>query len=30
MKKDGRLATLQKKWFGQAFETPDTVTDPGV
>ena len=30
MKKDGRLATLQKKWFGQAFETPDVVTDPGV
>ena len=30
MKKDGRLGTLQKKWFGQAFETPDTVTDPGV
>ena len=30
MKKDGRLGTLQKKWFGQTFETPDTVTEPGV
>ena len=30
MKKNGRLGTLQKKWFGQAFETPDTVTEPGV
>ncbi|MEO7954054.1 MAG: transporter substrate-binding domain-containing protein [Polaromonas sp.] len=30
MKKDGRLGALQKKWFGQAFDTPDTVTDPGV
>lgn len=30
MKKDGRLGVLQKKWFGQAFDTPDTVTDPGV
>ena len=30
MKKDGRLAALQKKWFGQAFETPDTVTEPSV
>lgn len=30
MKKDGRLAALQKKWFGDAFETPDTVTDAGV
>ena len=30
MKKDGRLAVLQKKWFGQAFETPDAVTEPSV
>ena len=30
MKKDGRLGTLQKKWFGDVFETPDTVTDPAV
>jgi polar amino acid transport system substrate-binding protein len=28
MKADGRLAALQKKWFGDSFETPDAVTDP--
>lgn len=28
MKADGRLAALQKKWFGLAFNTPDAVTDP--
>ncbi|MCQ0988109.1 transporter substrate-binding domain-containing protein [Jiella marina] len=30
MKEDGRMAELQKKWFGQSFETPDEVTDPNV
>jgi len=30
MKKDGRLAALQKKWFGDTFDTPDKVTDPAV
>lgn len=30
MKKDGRMAKLQEKWFGVAFETPDTITDPGL
>ena len=30
MKADGRLATLQKKWFGDSFETPDTVTTPNI
>jgi polar amino acid transport system substrate-binding protein len=28
MKADGRLAALQKKWFGDSFETPDAVTNP--
>ena len=28
MKADGRLAAMQKKWFGVAFDTPDSVTDP--
>ena len=30
MKADGRLATLQKKWFGTTFETPDAVDNPGI
>lgn len=30
MKTDGRLGKLQKKWFGDAFETPDAVTTPNV
>jgi len=30
MKADGRLATLQKKWFGDSFDTPDTVTAPNL
>ncbi len=30
IKADGRLATLQKKWFGAAFDTPDTVTEPAL
>jgi polar amino acid transport system substrate-binding protein len=28
LKADGRLATLQKKWFGDSFDTPDAVTNP--
>ena len=28
MKADGRLAAIQKKWFGDSFDTPDSVTDP--
>ncbi|RWX75006.1 transporter substrate-binding domain-containing protein [Neorhizobium lilium] len=28
MKKDGRLAKMQEKWFGTKFDTPDAVTDP--
>ncbi|MBV9523551.1 MAG: transporter substrate-binding domain-containing protein [Alphaproteobacteria bacterium] len=30
IKADGRLATIQKKWFGLSFETPDKITDPQV
>lgn len=30
MKQDGRLAALQKKWFGDTFETPDKVTEPAL
>lgn len=30
IKSDGRLAGIQKKWFGMPFETPDLVTDPAV
>lgn len=30
MRGDGRLAALQTKWFGQAFETPDNVPPPTV
>ncbi len=30
MKADGRMGTLQKKWFGVTFNTPDAVTDPKV
>lgn len=30
MKKDGRLAALQKKWFGDTFDTPEKITDPAV
>lgn len=30
MKADGRLAALQKKWFGDSFNTPDTVTAPTI
>jgi polar amino acid transport system substrate-binding protein len=28
IKADGRMATLQEKWFGASFDTPDTVKDP--
>ena len=28
MKTDGRLAAMQKKWFGDSFDTPDAVTEP--
>lgn len=27
MKADGRMAGIQKKWFGVTFDTPDTVTE---
>ncbi|WP_376090236.1 transporter substrate-binding domain-containing protein [Roseomonas sp. CCTCC AB2023176] len=30
MRTDGRLAALQTKWFGQAFDTPDNVPPPTV
>ncbi len=30
VKKDGRLAKLQEKWFGQAFDTPDSVPEPAI
>jgi polar amino acid transport system substrate-binding protein len=30
MKKDGRMATLQKKWFGVSFDTPDAITAPNI
>ena len=29
IKADGRLATIQKKWFGDSFDTPDSV-DPAL
>jgi polar amino acid transport system substrate-binding protein len=28
MKNDGRLAALEKKWFGLVFDTPDSVPEP--
>jgi polar amino acid transport system substrate-binding protein len=28
MKKDGRLAKMQEKWFGTTFDTPDEVKEP--
>jgi polar amino acid transport system substrate-binding protein len=28
IKADGRMATLQKKWFGTSFDTPDSVPTP--
>lgn len=30
IKADGRLAKMQKKWFGDSFDTPDSVTTPNV
>jgi polar amino acid transport system substrate-binding protein len=30
MRADGRLAALQTRWFGQAFDTPDHVPEPLV
>lgn len=30
MKQDGRLGTLQKKWFGASFDTPDQVPEPTI
>jgi polar amino acid transport system substrate-binding protein len=30
MQEDGRLATIQKKWFGQAFALPKTVPAPSL
>ena len=30
IKADGRLAAMQKKWFGAAFETPDAVPVPAL
>jgi len=30
MRNDGRLGALQTKWFGQSFDTPDTVPTPTV
>jgi polar amino acid transport system substrate-binding protein len=30
IKSDGRMATLQKKWFGTSFDTPDSVPEPNI
>lgn len=30
IKADGRLANIQKKWFGDSFDTPDAVTSPAL
>lgn len=30
IKGDGRLATIQEKWFGAKFDTPDLVTEPAL
>lgn len=30
MKADGRMAALQKKWFGIVFDTPPAVTEPAI
>ncbi len=30
VKADGRLAKIQKKWFGDSFDTPDAVTNPAL
>lgn len=30
MKADGRMATLQEKWFGTTFDMPDYITEPNI
>jgi polar amino acid transport system substrate-binding protein len=30
IKADGRMAAMQKKWFGQTFDTPDMVNSPNL
>lgn len=30
IKADGRLAKIQKKWFGDSFDTPDSVPNPAL
>jgi|TARA_Y100000815_G_scaffold272599_1_gene301856 polar amino acid transport system substrate-binding protein len=30
MKADGRMETLQEKWFGTVFDMPDYVTEPNI
>ncbi|MBX5088381.1 transporter substrate-binding domain-containing protein [Rhizobium lentis] len=30
IKADGRLAAIQKKWFGQSFDTPDYIKEPAL
>jgi polar amino acid transport system substrate-binding protein len=30
IKKDGRMAKLQEKWFGTSFDTPDSVPTPNI
>lgn len=30
IKKDGRTGKMQEKWFGQAFDTPDSVPEPNI
>lgn len=30
IKADGRLAKIQKKWFGDSFDTPDAVANPAL
>jgi len=30
IKGDGRLAKIQKKWFGDSFDTPDSVPNPAL
>jgi polar amino acid transport system substrate-binding protein len=30
IKADGRMGKLQEKWFGQSFDTPDTVPTPNI
>ena len=30
IKKDGRMAKLQEKWFGTTFDTPDAVPEPNI